>query len=278
MIFRVAIALLPMLAWAQSVPAELTPGAPPEVDRALRARVSQFFQYHVDGEFRKAYDMVAENTKEEYFNSGKMRLRKFELNDIKYGDNFTQAMVTTTVEMNWNIQLKENVSIVPMVTTWKIEDGKWVWFHEVKTGIALTPMGPSTITPGLNDKNSKAGIPEHIDTAAVTSAAQGIISQVGKQVSLDKLSVSLASGKDTLVVHNGTPGYIKLLWSTLPDIPGFSAEFGKLTLGPNEDSRVQFTYVPKDSEPRKPFQIRVLTEPANQVLAVTVDLGASPAN
>jgi hypothetical protein len=180
--------------------------------------------------------------------------------------------------MNWNIQLKENVSVVPMITTWKIEDGKWFWYHEVKTGAALTPMGASSITPGLNDKSSKAGIPEHIDPAAVASAAQGIMGQVGKQVSLDKLNVSLASGKDTVVVHNGTPGYIKLTWATLPDIPGLSAEWDKLTLGPNEDSHVRFTYVPKDSEPRKPFQIRVLTEPSNQVLAVTVNLGTAPAN
>lgn len=273
MIFRVAIALFPVLAWAQAA-TELTPGAPPEVDKALRARVSQFLQYHVDGDFRRAYDLVAESTKEEYFNSAKMRLIKFDILEIKYNDDFTKADVNATVEMNWNIQIQQNVSIVPMITTWKIEDGKWVWYHEIKSGTALTPMGPSTVIPGLNDKNSKVKIPEHIDDAALNSAARDIV----KQVSIDKQHVNLASGKDTVVVHNGTPGYVKLTWATLPDIPGFSAEFDKLTLGPNEDAKVLFLYTRKDQAPHPAFQIRVVTEPFNQVFAVTVNLDAPPAN
>jgi len=63
MLNRVALVLLPCLAWAQAPADVTTPGAPADVDKALRARVSQFFQYHVDGDFRKAYDIVAEDTR-----------------------------------------------------------------------------------------------------------------------------------------------------------------------------------------------------------------------
>jgi hypothetical protein len=274
MIIRFAMALFPVLAWAQAGPADLTPGAPPEVDQALRARVSQFFQYHVDGDFRRAYDLVAENTKEEYFNSAKLRLRKFELDGIKYSRDFTKAEVTTTVSMNWNIRIKENISIVPMITTWKIEDGKWVWYHEIKTGAMLTPMGPSTIIPGVNDQNSKARIPEHIDDAAVASAAQTIV----KQVSIDKQNVSLASGKDQVVVHNGSPGYVKLTRAAFPELPGFSATFDRTQLGPNQDAVLKFEYKPADQDPHATFPVRIVTEPFNQVFTVFVNLGNSSAN
>jgi hypothetical protein len=274
MIIRLAAVLFPVLAWAQAAPADLTPGAPPEVDKALRARVTQFLQYHVDGDFRRAYDIVAENTKEEYFNSGKMRLRKFELNTIKYSDDFTQAVVDATVSMNWNIQVQENVSIVPMVTTWKIEDGKWVWYHELKSGDVLTPMGPSRIVPGLNDQNTKPRIPDHIDDAAVANAAQSIV----KHVTVDKQGVSLASGKDQVVIHNGTPGYVLLTWATLPDLPGFSATFDKTQLGPNQDGVLRFEYKPGDEEPHAPFPVRIVVEPFNQVFAVMVNLKDAPAD
>jgi hypothetical protein len=65
---RIAICLifLPMIALGQlQTPAE-------QADVALRARVTEFLQYHVDGNFRKAYDMVAEDTKDDYFASGKI--------------------------------------------------------------------------------------------------------------------------------------------------------------------------------------------------------------
>jgi hypothetical protein len=268
MFIRLAITLFPVLAWAQAGPADLTPGAPPEVDKALRARVSQFFQYHVDGDFRRAYDLVAENTKEEYFNSAKMRLKKFELADIKYSDDFTRAEVNATVTMKWYIQLQENISIIPMITTWKIEDGKWVWYREIKTGSVLTPMGPSAVIPGVNDPNSRAQIPEHIDSAAVASAAQNIV----KQVTVDKQGVSLASGKDQAVVHNGTLGYVQLTLATFPDLPGFSAKFDKTELGPNQDSVLHFEYKPVDKEPHAAFTVRIVTVPFNQVFPVVVNL------
>ena len=83
--FQAAILLLPLAAFAQ------TP--PPDVDQALRARVTEFFQAHVDGAFRKAFEIVAEDTKDYYFATEKVRFKSFKIVDIKYSDNFTKAVV-----------------------------------------------------------------------------------------------------------------------------------------------------------------------------------------
>jgi hypothetical protein len=88
------VVLLPLSVLAQ---------APPEVDQALRARVTEFMQLHVDGNFRKAYDMVAEDTKESYFNSGKARLRAFKINDVQFNDSFTLATVSATMSKTVNM-------------------------------------------------------------------------------------------------------------------------------------------------------------------------------
>ena len=85
--------LLPVLAFAQN--------APPVVDQALRARVTEFFQDHVDGNFRKAYDLVAEDTKDYYFGAQKFQFKSFHIDGIKFFDDYTKADVNVTGERVW---------------------------------------------------------------------------------------------------------------------------------------------------------------------------------
>ena len=47
------------------------PQAPPEVDQALRARANAFLDYESKGENRKAYDLVAEDSRDYYFGATK---------------------------------------------------------------------------------------------------------------------------------------------------------------------------------------------------------------
>ena len=78
--------LLPMIAFRSDCRLR-----PRQAESALRARVTEFLQYHVDGNFRKAYDMVAEDTKDEYFNSGKAQLESFKIDDDQVHGQFHQG-------------------------------------------------------------------------------------------------------------------------------------------------------------------------------------------
>ena len=109
-----------------------TPSA--EADRAVRARVTEFLQYHVEANFRKAYDMVAEDTKDDYFASGKVQIKGFKIEDVKFTDNFTKATVTGTISKTFNVAGTDVPVTVPSTTTWKIENNKWVWYNDVKSG------------------------------------------------------------------------------------------------------------------------------------------------
>ena len=62
----------------------------------------------------------ADETKDEYFASGKMKLKSFTLDNIKYSDKFDQATVTTTITRDWEIRMQTNTVTLPMVTTWKL--------------------------------------------------------------------------------------------------------------------------------------------------------------
>ena len=56
---------------AQTKPTDIFEKAPPEVDNALRERVSKFFQAHVDGKFRLAEEVIAEDSKDFFYNMEK---------------------------------------------------------------------------------------------------------------------------------------------------------------------------------------------------------------
>ncbi len=76
---------------------ELFRKAPPEVDAALRARISKFYQAHVDGKYRLAEPLVAEDTKDFFYQANKPHYLSFGITRIDYSDNFTKAKATIRV-------------------------------------------------------------------------------------------------------------------------------------------------------------------------------------
>src|SRR5208337_4282459 len=64
---------------------------PADVDQALRARITEFYDLQVKGEFRKADALVAEDSKNFYFTSTKIKYLSFEIVRIDYSDSFTRA-------------------------------------------------------------------------------------------------------------------------------------------------------------------------------------------
>src|SRR5579862_6631304 len=107
MTIRASLLLLPLIAIGPRVAFGQTP--PAEIDQALRARATEFFQYFVDAQYRKAYALVADEAQEEYFASPKAELKEFKINNITYNDNFTEAVVNLIVKRVWKFQGQEMV-------------------------------------------------------------------------------------------------------------------------------------------------------------------------
>src|SRR5258708_273226 len=193
MSLRVALFLLPLIAWAQTPAAQPPPDVDPAVDKALRDRVTEFFGYHVTGEYKKAYPMVADDTQDAYFAQGKMKLKSFKLDSVKYLDSdFTKAQVTLTVVRDWEVRMQKNEAIIPMVTDWKIEDGKWVWFYDLK-GRWLTPMGPSNIEAPKRNADGTIELPKNFSQEVIAARARALLEQSG----IDKRFVILEVEKSS---------------------------------------------------------------------------------
>jgi hypothetical protein len=263
-----AIILLPLVAFGQQQTAA------DEADKALRARVTEFLQYHVEGNFRKAYDMIADDTKDDYFNSGKVQLKGFTIDKLVFNDDFTKATVTARLSRTMNVIGQEFQGMVPSVTTWKIENGKWVWFNDAKVVVGNTPMDPATgrrpdRTPAGNEGDG--GLPKVFDDKTLAAATQSILQQVG----VDKRQVTLAWNRvseDKVVFHNGMPGSVQLELSA-PEIPGFSVKVDQKFIRAGADVPVVFRYEPVDPAKRRgePVTVQLVVQPLNQTYTIQVD-------
>jgi hypothetical protein len=155
------------------------PKPPADVDAALRARVTEFFQYHVTGQFRKGEALVADDSKELYYNRNKPRyLQLIGIERVDWSENFTKAMVTVMVVSPEVIPgWVGGPPQIPIPSTWKLENGKWCWyvqpddflrtpfgnfsFESLQKGAARAPgMLPPSLTgvpPGAAPKSVSAG-------------------------------------------------------------------------------------------------------------------------
>jgi hypothetical protein len=258
--FGAALFLSSFVAFAQTPPAE--------VDEALRSRVNEFFGYHVTGDFEKAWGMVAEDTKKEYFSAQKSKYESFKLDNIKYSDEFTKAVVTLTVseKRRMSPQFPETEITHPVSTFWKVENGKWCWYNDHQA-TWLMPMGPSA-PPKTSPQGSSA---PQLTPEQIKARVQGIMGQS----SFNKTELHLVVGKpsqDEAVFHNGQGGQVQigLLAPALPK--GMAVKLEKNSLNANEDAVLKVTYTPTDPNAPLPSDItlNVVMEPFSRAFPLMV--------
>jgi hypothetical protein len=132
--------LLAAVMFGQTAKDAANPPAPPDVDLALRTRITEFLNDHITGEFRKGEELVADDTKDIYYIRAKNRYISCSgIQSIKYSENFTHAyaVVLCTVPMSIGgdegtpAEVSEGLTVPPLVaipSTWKIDHGKWCWY------------------------------------------------------------------------------------------------------------------------------------------------------
>jgi hypothetical protein len=215
---------------------------PKELDEALKARVSKFFQAHVDGKFRVADEVVAEDSKDYFFEAEKPRYRGFAIKDIKYSEDFLRAQVVVDCDTEMNVPRMGRMAVkVPRTSRWKFVDGDWFWFVDPNQ-VRDTPFGPMKPGPPAQGGGDLPIIPP-ANPSSVAGMSQGIRA--------DKTQVVLLSDEpssDTITVSNSVSGWITLQ-VVPPDIPGLSVRVEKPDVAPNGSSTIVFDYKPAGPPP-----------------------------
>ena len=269
---RFLFCLLIALPLASQTPAQNTPKptpkAPKEVDDALRARIKQFYDYHVQGKYRLAEPLVAEESKDDFYALAKPDLHSFQIANIEYTDNFTKAKVTILGAMPVSFPMAGmKVMDVPFASYWEIQNGVWCYYFN-KVAARQTPFGELKEAP----KEYKAGTAPSISVPASPEEASRMIAQLQSALKVDHTHVDLAPGKsETVKVTNTLPGPVSLSVDC-PDRPlaktGITATFDKKNLKGNDSATLTFTA--DASTPAGLIPIIINVDPTRQVLSLMI--------
>jgi hypothetical protein len=258
--------------FAQSTPTDVFEKAPPHIDEALRSRVSQFLQAHVDGKYRVANELVAEDSKDMYFAMEKRRFLSFEILRINYTDNFTKATVVAMVEVNWrpsprfpNTRMKP-----PYKMLWKLEGGEWYWYT-VNTGEWDTPFGTMKV-PGATTEQSDPA-------AAVIAQIRGMNAQsILNQIKVSKTDIALRcyeDSADSIEITNEMPGPVSLRMEGSP-VVGLDIKFDRHELKSGETAKVTFQYAPPTKQPKPPAVAAMRVDPIGHLIRFNLTFAIPP--
>jgi hypothetical protein len=274
MISRTCLLFLPILMLAQVLmPAQ--DKAPPEVDQELRARVNGFYHYFVVGSFspRKAEAFIAEDTKEFFYDNGKIQFKEFRIDSISYSDNFTKASVMVIGKSMKMVRGTLVEMEQPMLTRWKIEDGKWCWTYDPQD-VGRTPMGGArTDAPATAPAPGQMVIPKD-PLSVLPKAPMGI----------DKSSVTLSAsepGSTQIVFTNGADGAVQVGLDG-PTVRGLKATLEPATVPGHGTAVLTLKFDPADKsgpadvwEPKGRIPYRIVVNPFNRMYSLALTFTAS---
>ena len=257
--------------------------APPPIDEALRAKVTQFYQAYTSGKFRDAYPLVAEDSQDAFFALSKETVKSCEILRIKYTDDFTKADVVEACKGEWNYHGTKTATSFPLTSHWKIVDQQWFWYYVKPTSSPspFSPTGFSSISPDSQADGAAKPLP--VIPANPLEAARNILSHV----KLDKNTIKLRgyeTSKDELHVTNEMPGQITLSIDPIA-FPGLKITPGKTDLQANEQTTVLFEYRLDDASiecgdcakrVKSTLTAQLHVQPTGQIFPITVIFGIPP--
>jgi len=206
------ISLLTFLAgaaFAQS-PSDLFNKPPANVDKALRARINEFYEDHIKQQCRKADGLVAAYTKDFFYIQNKPAYLSCEIQRLDYSEKFTRAKATMLCEQILLMPgFTDKPVKVPFPSTWKLERGKWYWYVDPEA-LRQSPFGRMTGGTGPRTGPLPAAISDNTDF-------------VLKLVKADKEQVELKPGmSEKVIITNSAPGNMDL--TIEGELPGVEAK------------------------------------------------------
>lgn len=259
---RFAAVLLLAPALTAQLTTDVFQKAPPAVEEALRARINEFYQLHVDGKFRQAEALVAEDSKEFFYTSNKPKYVSFAVDRIEWSDEFTQAKAT--VVCHRYVMMPGFVGKplpVPTLSRWKVENGQWVWYID-KEAIGQTPFGK--MKAGTGPATGDGKLP------AMPSPSEAI--RMVQQVKVDKSAVTLkpdAPSSDQVTVTNPLTGPVTLSLSK-PNIPGLEIQLADPSIPGGKQGTVVFRYRPGKTKPPASIAAAISSAETGQTFPIQI--------
>ena len=245
--------------------AQVSQNPPPEVDAALRARVTQFYQFEINGKFNEALQMVAADTKDLFVGSSKPSYYGAEILSIRYYDDYTKAVVMSMVSRMLPIQgFMGHPLPTKMPTRWKIENGEWRYYVDPMLDMPTSPFGPSMMPPGMGVPAVGGGGRAQPPLPANLANPRSLIA--------DKTGVQLSSSKPSsaeVAVSNPSPWPVGLNVQD-PKVKGLGVKLDRTTAKPGEKAILTIQSNGAIQVPNTPVVVIVKVPQANQTIPIKV--------
>jgi hypothetical protein len=131
-----------------AAPQEPFRSAPPEEEAALKARINSFYTLFQQGKYRQAENLILEESRDLFYNAPKSRIFGYEIRNVEFGPDLTDAKVLVTVETMTPMSAQPIKQ--PLQSDWTRVDGEWYMsLKGIPAGEAYqTPAGPMHFPQG----------------------------------------------------------------------------------------------------------------------------------
>jgi hypothetical protein len=242
-IYTVLLLAAPLLSLAQA------PAPPAEVDQALRTQATSFLKYQMEGNFRKAYELVAEDSQDYYLGAAKEKSASAELQKIEYSDNFTKAAVTSSSKQTLMMEGRPIEIPSGRIDRWKLENGQWKWYHDASKDVITTVVGTMPAPAAGPGVAQAPKLPKEITPEAAVEAVKRVPAPTSQVPPLNRQTMPFKVGQESteeIVFHNNSPGEVRVDADLIADFPGFVVQPKKFQLKAQEEATFRVTYHPSD--------------------------------
>ncbi len=237
---RSVFILLPCaVAFAQT--SDLFDKAPPQVDEALRSRVSIFYNAHISGKYHEALKVVAEDALDDFMGVPKDTYKSCEINKITYSEEFGKATVVTACKGEYSFHGQRIPATMPLMSNWKVIDGQWFWYRIHQTE-RRTPFGVSGISQSALEH------PDQAQTPVIPPDPTALAREILNKVSIDRDKVELKQSQlsqGEVHVMNQMPGTVTISVDHLP-VAGMNFKIDSPEIKPGGKATITFTFDPND--------------------------------
>jgi hypothetical protein len=265
-----AIGLISLLLFAFGLTGQdtLFDKAPPAIDAALRARVKEFYDAHVEKRTVEVFDMVAKDSRQVFFDMEKPFMRSYEIKHVKYSENFTKAVVLVSIDTDLvMLGFGRQKVIMPLQSMWKIVDGQWMWYvepYDPEKGVK-TPFGVMHRGKEESDADPKQSVLAGLASAPTLEKIQSAVKQSAERVELSSHRPSSAE----VILTNTFAGKVQL-GLEVEDLPGLTVKIDKLELEPGQQAKLTFDMKPEGTAKKPDREVRVRVSPTQQVIRIPV--------
>jgi len=228
-----------------------------EAEKALRVQVDRFYQLMLDKKYREAEKLVADQSKDDYYNGGKPEFESVKVLKVEMLPDRLHARVTMSGSIARLAFGTRQIFESRFETHWMMEGGEWRWFIDKQAGV-MTPFGRMNTAPQPGAKPDMTGKAPELDVLM-------------NSVHLDRETVTLSANERvaTVKLSNDLPGQVSFEL-TPASLAGISIVASTRQIPGNGSASVEFRMV--DREKATGGTVQVIVAPLGRSLPVKIQV------